>query len=88
MNSEVILIGAPLRFYSHTDEANLFRWLKKVKSIQDIKGVGSELHLYFKSKEIPVKELRELMAIYTRYSFNFNELSVFMNESNKHWFED
>jgi hypothetical protein len=88
MNSTVTLKCSPLRFYSNNDEKLLFTWLKKIKSIVRIEGIGRELHLIFASNYISNKDLRELMGLFDRYKFNGAQLKVFMNESNKDWFED
>jgi hypothetical protein len=81
------LICSPLRFYTDTDEALFFNWLKKIKSILEIKGVGRELHLIFASRHISDKDLREIMGVFDRYKFDNAQLKVFMNDSNKDWFE-
>lgn len=87
MGSEIILRCSPLRFYTNTDETLFFNWLKKIKSIVHVEGIGRELHLSFASKDISSKDLRELMGLFDRYKFDNTQLKVFMNESNKDWFE-
>lgn len=84
----VTIICTPLRFYTHIDEDFLFEWFKRIKSIDSCKGIGRELHLYFSVNTIPDDDLVELMGIFARYKFkNKKQLEIFMNESNKQWFE-
>lgn len=87
MNSKTTLICTPLRFYSPNDEELLFAWINKIPSIINIKGIGRELHLHFASNVIANSELRDLIGIFKRYKFDEDQLRVFMNESNKDWFE-
>ncbi len=87
MTKKVTLICTPLRFYTQNDEGLLFEWLKKIKSIKEIKGVGRELHLHFDSNNIVNEDLLDLMGIFDRYKFDQVQLKVFMNETNKEWFE-
>jgi len=88
MNEPIILMCTPLSFYTEEDEDFLFAWLKKIKSIKKIKGVGLELHLQLDSKNISDHDLLNLMAIFDRYNFDSNQLRIFMNEGNKEWFLD
>jgi len=84
---KIILVCSPLRFYTQTDESFLFKWLKKIKSIEKIEGIGNELHLHIKSNKISNENLLELIGIFDRYKFKSDQLKVFKNENNKKWFE-
>lgn len=68
MNNKII-ICTPLKFYTQNDETFLFKWLKKIKSIKHIEGIGIELHLHVDSKTITKPELREFRGIFKRYNF-------------------
>ena len=86
---EIIIVCTPLRFYAQNDEHNFFEWLKKLSCINDIKGIGRELHLYVSSNDIPFDELQDLYSIFKRYKLeNIEQLQIFKNEKNKEWFED
>ncbi|MGE0010306.1 MAG: hypothetical protein AB7F19_07285 [Candidatus Babeliales bacterium] len=85
---EIVLICTPLRFYSQNDEDLMFGWLDKIKSVTSYKGIGRELHVYIKSKNIPKLDLLELMGIFDRYKFDAKQLEIFKNESNQKWFEE
>lgn len=86
MNKDIILKCSPLRFYTEDDEELFFEWVKKIKCINKFEGVGRELHLYITSKNIPDNDLLNLMALFDRYKFDADQLKVFINESNKDWF--
>jgi hypothetical protein len=73
-------------FYSYTDEDQFFDWIKKIPSITHVKGIGTNLLLYFKSKRIKAQDLRELIALFRRYKIDMSELKIFLNEGNKEWF--
>lgn len=63
-----------------------FEWLKRVKSITDLEGVGDELYLCFKNAKISAEDLRELVALFYRYKIDMKQLKIFLNEKNKEWF--
>jgi hypothetical protein len=86
MNKEIILKCSPLIFYTQNDEDSLFTWLNKIKEIKKIKGIGEELHVHILSK-ISNNSLLDLMGIFDRYKFDATQLKIFINESNKEWFE-
>lgn len=88
MNTEIIFICTPLRFYSHNDEALLFEWLKKIECIKNVKGVGRGLHLFVASCDISDDNLLDLMAIFDRYKFDTKQLKVFMTEKNTYLFDE
>jgi len=79
----MVLICSPLRFYTDNDEDLCFQWMKKNKSIKEIKGVGRELHLIIKSNKIPNKDLLDLMGLFDRYKFDSKQLKAFINETNE-----
>lgn len=84
---KIVLICTPLRFYTQNDEALLFEWIQKIKSIKNVKGIGKELHLFFASNQIPNDDLLDLIGVFDRYKFDNKQLKVFANEQNKAWLE-
>jgi hypothetical protein len=87
MNDKITLICTPLQFYTQNDEKLFFSWLKKIKCINSFEGVKQSLHLHINSHAIPNSDLLELMGLFDRYKFDAQQLKVFMNDSNKEWFE-
>ena len=88
MDKNINLICTPLKFYTQNDETLLFEWLNKIKCIKQIKGIGRELHLLIVSKNISNNDLLDLIGVFSRYKFDIKQLKVFMNESNKEWFDE
>lgn len=84
---ETILVCTPLRFYTETDEALLFQWLKTVPCITTIQGIGKELQLHINNSMVSHDDLLNLIAIFDRYKFDSNQLLVFKNEQNAYLFE-
>jgi hypothetical protein len=84
---ETILVCTPLRFYTATDEALLFQWLKAVPCITAIQGVGKELHLHIDNTMVASDDLLNLIAIFDRYKFDAHQLLAFKNEENAYLFE-
>lgn len=87
MNKRITLTCTPLRFYTKNDEDLFFKWIKKIKSVKEFKGIGKELQLYISSTNIPSNDLLDLIGLFDRYKFDSNQLKIFMNENNKEWFE-
>jgi len=88
MNDPIILICTPLRFYTDNDEALCFEWIEKIQCIDECHGVGRELHLLVKSNKISNKDLLDLVGLFDRYKFDSAQLKVFMNDTNKDWFDN
>ncbi len=82
------LVCSPLRFYTQTDEELFFKWIAAIPCIKEFKGVGNALHMIIPRNQIPNADLLNLMGLFDRYKFDAKQLRVFMNESNKEWFED
>lgn len=83
MAKSMVLVCESVRYYSSIDEELCFKWIKKIKSINTIEGIGKELHLIMKSNEISTKDLLELIGLFRRYSFDIQQLKIFMNDKNK-----
>jgi hypothetical protein len=66
----------------------MFALIKKIKSIINYYGIGQVLYLVINFKNISNMDVADLMTLFTRYKFERVQLKVFMNESNKDWFED
>lgn len=75
-------------FYSVGDELSFFKWIESIKFIRKFEGNGNNLYLSVKSKCPSDHCLRELLALFYRYKINMSQLSLFLNDKNKHWFFD
>jgi len=82
----VMLVAKKLAFYALKDEEAFLGWLKSIKSVKALDYQGAELHIYVKSNQIPDQDLSDLLALFFRYKIKMDQLSVFLNDSNKEWF--
>jgi len=62
-----------VRFYSPTDEAVFFEFIKRIKAIRRIEGVGENLFLHIKTP-VSEKSLRDLIGLFRRYRVVSTEL--------------
>lgn len=81
-----ILICKEVRFYSPNDEAAFFEWLSKNDCIDDVEGVGDEIHLTIAADELHDHDLRDLLALFYRYNVDMKQLKRFLSSDNEKWF--
>jgi len=60
-------------FYSPTDEAMFFEFMKRIKAIRKTEGVGENLFLYVKTP-VSEKSLWDLKGLFRRYRIASTEL--------------
>ena len=82
----LLLTCKRVEFFSIHDEAALFEWIKKIRSIEEISADGDELYLHIKSKNISRNDLLELIGLFSRYKINMKQLAIFLNKKNENWF--
>lgn len=70
------------------DEDAFFEWVYKIKSIIKIEGIGTELYLYCKNKNISRIDLKEIISLFYRYNIDMKQLKIFLNAKNKDWFNN
>ena len=80
------LICDSASFYSQGDEAIFFNWLNSLEFVQEIKGVSTEIQLFISESEIQDEDLRDLIAIFTRYKIDLKQLAQFKTNTNEYWF--
>ncbi|MBU2892271.1 hypothetical protein KO495_02915 [Colwellia sp. D2M02] len=80
------LICDSVLYYSQGDEASFFNWLNSIESVVKVQGFGTELEVTVSSNDIPDEELREFLAIFTRYGVHLKQLRIFENSNNAEWF--
>ncbi|MFT3735484.1 MAG: hypothetical protein QM776_10735 [Rhodocyclaceae bacterium] len=78
---------AQMRYGSPGDEAAFFNWLQAIPGVVNVSGVGTELHIRFRSKRLSTPALRELFALYDRYDGDTTELVIFRSAANAAWFD-
>ncbi|BBM02427.1 hypothetical protein [Microbulbifer sp. GL-2] len=83
-----VLVCESLSFLSEGDEIAFFNWLNSLECISQIKGVNNEIQLHLTDSEISYDNLRDLIAIFTRYDVNMSQLSQLQTDENRDWFYD
>ena len=74
-------------FYSLKDEELLFNWLQELDGVISIVGKANDLVVSTNGK-LSDSELRELLAVFRRYSLNMSQLAQYCDEDNSEWFAD
>src|SRR3990172_3583772 len=77
-----MLICRGIKYYSRKDENVFFEWIKKIDCIDSVVGIGRELHLNIACKDLHDDDLRDLLALFYRYSLDMKQLRCFLNEGN------
>ena len=74
----------PIRYFSQKDEDHFFRWAQELRCVSSVeRGVLSvDVGL------VTDDELRELLALLTRYRLSIEPLRGLENAANEHWFND
>jgi len=80
------LVCENVRYYSQSDETAFFNWLNSIECVSEIQGYGSSLELTVHFTTIPEEDLRELIAIFSRYQVDLKQLRVFETSENASWF--
>ena len=79
---------APLSYNSRGDESAFFSWLNSIPEVSSVTGVGRELYIELSNDAVSDTSIRELIAIYSRYSGNMKELAQFVTPKNESWFKN
>jgi len=85
-SSVLKLICDSVSYHSQGDEISFFNWLNSIESVVAVEGFGTELEVTVSSNDIPDDDLREFIAIFTRYGVELKQLRIFENPSNAGWF--
>lgn len=82
----VTLIAKEVAYFSPLDEDAFFTWLKSIGCVDEVRGVGRELHIEVRPPKD--SELRELIALFCRYGIEQRQLAEFLTTQNASWFRD
>jgi len=68
-------------FYSPADETCFFQFIKQIKAVRRVEGVGEDVFLHVM---IPVsaKSMRDLIGLFRRYRIKLAELNQLKNKKN------
>lgn len=76
-----------VRFLSSGDEAAFLGFARSIKAVLKITGRGDEIILSVVSRPSE-NSLRDLIALFYRYSIAMRQLGQFCNVKNRRWFRD
>ncbi len=63
MMNDITVECKRVKFYSTFDEDAFFEWIKKIKSIKDVKGKLDKIIFFFKADTLKQDELRQSYSI-------------------------
>ena len=76
--------SSPIRYNSQKDEEHFFRWAQEIPCVVSVdRGV-----LAVDAARVSDDELRELLALLTRYRLSIEPLRGIANPASDHWFND
>ncbi|NNM65014.1 MAG: hypothetical protein HKL99_10450 [Burkholderiales bacterium] len=84
----VELEARSIRFYSAGDEDAFFRWLRSLPCIARYYGVGPTLRILVVPHLVDEGMLRELLAMFRRYSVDMRQLALFDKPEFADWFRN
>ena len=80
------LVAKEVLYYSPGDENAFFAWLDDLQCVSASRGVGHELQI--RIGRPTDAELRELIALFYRYSIEMTQLAQCVTPQNASWFRD
>ena len=78
----MIRIAGAHHFFSYLDEKAFFEWAESIPCV--VETTHGDLHIA--SDDLEESDLRDLLAIMTRYQLQMKELQQFLNPENEEWF--
>lgn len=75
-----------MRFYSEIDNEIFFEWVNKISAIKKIYHRGNAIGLWVPTNRISRADLREILALFTRYNVNMYQCRRFLTKKNTRWF--
>jgi hypothetical protein len=72
-------------FYSPADESSFFGFIKEIKAVRKLDGVGEDFFLHVKPP-VSNKSLIDLIGLFKRYRIELAELSCLKNKKNTRLF--
>ena len=73
-------------YYSQGDENAFFKWLESISGVSRVVGSPTGLIVTLRSRSLSESSLRELIALYFRYSLPMAALAQFETPKNTAWF--
>jgi hypothetical protein len=85
--SRLMLIARGPRYFAYGDEKAFFGWLESIPCVASVGGRLRDIHIKLK-RQPGDSDLRELIALFSRYRMNMRRLAVYRTARNAHWFDD
>lgn len=85
--THIKLVASRVTYYSPNDEAAFFEWIRKIPSIINYEGKGSDIFIYISDKNMDEFCLREIIALFKRYGIEMRQLAIFDQEMFSEWFK-
>lgn len=73
-----------LMYFSQLDEDHFFNWIQQIRCVDSIEGGIIQID----SDNVSESDLRNLLAIFSRYGLPMSSLSHFETSRNRSWFRD
>lgn len=83
---EVVLICKNLKFFSKQDEAIFFEWIFRLDNIKKVSGKGCDVYLHVNTDDFTDWQLKELIALFSRYNVDMKQLRQLLTQENESWF--
>lgn len=87
MNMSITIAVEGPWFFSPGDEQGFYSWLNSIPSVVAVGGIGTIIEITLGSKRIPQRDLREILAIFHRYSMDKRVLRQ-LDSPRSPWFRD
>ena len=81
-----ILACKRVRYGSQGDETAFFEWIGRISCVTKFEGSGDTLYLHVARSRISDENLRELIALFSRYRVPMKQLAQFETPRNRTWF--
>lgn len=88
MKGELALAAKRVWYYSECDETAFFEWLDKLPCVKRYEGELDVLMIYVDEAKVDENSLRELLALFRRFSVEMKQLRVFDRDEFALWFRD
>ncbi len=85
---ELVLSAKRVWYFSEHDEAAFFEWLDKLPCVQRYEGKLDVLSIYVDPSKVNESSVRELLALFRRYSVEMTQLRVLDRDEFASWFRD
>ena len=80
--------NGPMHYWAYSDEKAFFTWLESITGVTRVEGIGRELFIHLRSRQLSRTAIMDLIAIYKRYGGDLSQLAQFVTPKNEYWLKD